>query len=434
MEPSMSNGENRSATLTHSHQPWFIIAVLIWTVIIAGLLAWEISSEHEQSIALVSNEARAYLNKDKAFRLWAASHGGVYVPVDERTLPNPHLSHIPERDIITPSGKKLTLMNPAYMLRQLMNDYSQLYGVKGKITSFPDKLLNPENMPDEWELAALKSFKQGASEAKDIINIDGIPHFRLMRPLFIDQGCLKCHGFQGYKFGELRGGVGVSVSMAPYLEAEQKTISGLYMAWGTLWAVGLLAFVIFSQFKAHKRAEENQVLLNRELERLSSMDGLTGIANRRTFDAVLEREWKRAQRSRKPLSLIMIDIDFFKQFNDCYGHQQGDECLRQVARVLAATLRRAADLAARYGGEEFALLLPETDLEQAVWLAKECRSRIIEQQIAFKHSTISNVVTISLGVGTSVPVPGISPSALIEIADKALYRAKENGRNRVESG
>jgi len=346
----------------------------------------------------------------------------------------PHLSHIPERDITTPSGKKLTLMNPAYMLRQLMDDYSQLYGVKGKITSFPDKLLNPENMPDEWELAALKSFKQGASEAKDIINIDGTPYFRLMRPLFIDQGCLKCHGFQGYEFGELRGGVGVSVSMAPYLEGEQKTILALYMAGGILWAVGLLALVIFRQFKARKQAEENQIRLNRELERLSSMDGLTGIANRRTFDAVLEREWKRAQRSRKPLSLVMIDIDFFKQFNDCYGHQQGDECLRQVARVLAATLRRAADLAARYGGEEFALLLPETELEQAVWLAKECRSRIIEQQIVFKHSTISNVVTISLGVGTSIPVPGITPSALIEIADKALYRAKENGRNRVESG
>jgi diguanylate cyclase (GGDEF)-like protein len=434
MEPSMSNGENRSATLIYSHQPWLIAAALIWTVIIAGLLAWEISSEREQSIALVSNEARAYLKKDKAFRLWAASHGGVYVPVDERTQPNPHLSHIPERDITTPSGKKLTLMNPAYMLRQLMDDYSQLYGVKGKITSFPDKLLNPENMPDEWELAALKSFKQGASEAKDIINIDGTPYFRLMRPLFIDQGCLKCHGFQGYEFGELRGGVGVSVSMAPYLEGEQKTILALYMAGGILWAVGLLALVIFRQFKARKQAEENQIRLNRELERLSSMDGLTGIANRRTFDAVLEREWKRAQRSRKPLSLVMIDIDFFKQFNDCYGHQQGDECLRQVARVLAATLRRAADLAARYGGEEFALLLPETELEQAVWLAKECRSRIIEQQIVFKHSTISNVVTISLGVGTSIPVPGITPSALIEIADKALYRAKENGRNRVESG
>ena len=429
----MDDKEIRRTGTIRSHLPWLLVAMLIWTAVLAALLVWEISREHQQSIAMVSKEAQAYFNKDKAFRMWATSHGGVYVPADERTPPNPRLAHIPERDITTPSGRKLTLMNPSYMLRQIMHDYSHLYGVKGKITSFPDQLLNPVNMPDAWELAALNAFTQGVSEAKDIVNIDGTPHFRLMQPLFIEQGCLKCHGFQGYKVGEVRGGIGVSVSMAPYLQAERQTIYGLCVIFAVLWVIGLLAFVIFSRFITHKQAVESHIRLNRALKKLSSMDGLTGIANRRTFDAVLEREWQRARRSGKPLSLIMIDIDFFKQFNDRFGHQQGDDCLQQVARVLTAMSRRAADIAARYGGEEFALMLPETELKQAMRLAEECRNRIIEQQITFK-TEISDVVTISLGVGTLMPEQGMLPAVLIEIADKALYRAKDNGRNRVESG
>jgi len=291
--------EIRRASTIHSDLPWLIVAVLIWTAALAGLLMWEISREHQQSIAMASKEAQAYFNKDKAIRLWATSHGGVYVPADERTPPNPRLAHIPERDITTPSGRKLTLMNPAYILRQMMHDYSQLYGEKGKITSFPDKLLNPDNMPDAWELAALNAFRQGASEARDIVNIDGAPYFRLMQPLFIEQGCLKCHGFQGYKVGEVRGAVGISVPMAPYLETEQQTIYGLYVIFAVLWVIGLLALGIFSRFIAHREAVEIHIRLNRALKKLSSMDGLTGIANRRTFDAVLEREWQRARRSGK---------------------------------------------------------------------------------------------------------------------------------------
>ncbi len=137
---------------------WLLLAIFIWTSLIVGSLMWNYSNERKQSIELAANVARAYFDKDTAFRLWGASHGGVYVPTDERTLPNPHLSHLPERDIFTPSGKRLTLMNPAYMLSQMMHDYEELYGVQGKITSFPDKLLNLHNMPDEWELAMLKEF------------------------------------------------------------------------------------------------------------------------------------------------------------------------------------------------------------------------------------------------------------------------------------
>jgi signal transduction histidine kinase/ActR/RegA family two-component response regulator len=234
---------------------WFVAGGIVWSVLIAASLYWNYSNARQQSINLASIEVLTHFNKDTASRYWAASHGGVYVPIDEHTPPNPRLSHIPERDITTPSGKKLTLMNPAYMLRQMMQDFENLYGVKGKITTFPDKLFYQGNMPDAWELAALQRFQQGSKEVKEITEINGMPHMRLIRPLLIKQGCLKCHGFQGYKVGDLRGAVGVSVSMQPYLESEQSGLRALYFSHGLLWLVGLLALIYFFT-RAKARAQE----------------------------------------------------------------------------------------------------------------------------------------------------------------------------------
>lgn len=181
-----------------------------------------------------------------------------------------------------------------------------------------------------------------------------------------------------------------------------------------------------------KAAEEKMECLHRELEQFSFQDGLTGTINRRMFDQELDREWNRAQRNRQPLSLIMIDIDFFKQYNDHYGHLQGDDCLKQVVQALSGVSKRAVDLLARYGGEEFILLLPETDADQAIGLAEKCRSMVAEQKFPHAASTVSDVVTISAGVSTMIPTANIHPASLINAADKLLYRAKNSGRNRIE--
>ena len=182
----------------------------------------------------------------------------------------------------------------------------------------------------------------------------------------------------------------------------------------------------------HKQAEEELARLYKELEQLSFQDGLTGIANRRMFDQALEREWRRAQRDRSPLSLIMLDIDCFKQFNDYYGHQQGDECLKQIAKALCGVSKRAIDLIGRYGGEEFVLLLPETDETQAIQLAEQCFSAVKQQKLPHVLSTVCDVVSISAGVSTIIPLGGTRSSTLIEAADKLLYQAKQKGRNRFE--
>ena len=152
---------------------------------------------------MVKNEARANFNKDQALRFWATTHGGVYAPITGQTPPNPYLSHVKERDIKTPDGKALTLMNSAYMLRQTMENYESLYGVRGHITSL--KHFREETAPDEWEKSALQGFESGAKEIFEFTEIDGKSYFRYMSPMIAKEGCLKCHGHQGYKMGDVRG-------------------------------------------------------------------------------------------------------------------------------------------------------------------------------------------------------------------------------------
>ncbi len=210
---------------------------IVWTVIIVVLLAWNINQAHNITEEMALNEARANFNKDQAFRFWASTHGGVYVPSDDRTPPNPYLSHIPERDLETPSRKELTLMNPAYMVRQLNEQFADLFGVAGHITSLNP--LRPENAPDAWERAALEAFEDGVMEVSEFTEINGEPYLRLMQPMVTQEGCLKCHGFQGYQVGDIRGGVGVAVPMTILLEREREAITTGAVSLGLLWVLVL---------------------------------------------------------------------------------------------------------------------------------------------------------------------------------------------------
>lgn len=170
---------------------------------------------------------------------------------------------------------------------------------------------------------------------------------------------------------------------------------------------------------------------NRELTRLSAVDGLTGIANRRQFDEALSREWRSCLRDREPLSLLMVDVDFFKQYNDGYGHQAGDECLKGVAGALRGQLRRPADIVARYGGEEFAAILPDTNPAGAMRVAETMRSAV--QAIGVPHEgSAFGVITASVGVATLVPQQTEGMPRLLSAADWGLYEAKRRGRNCVQ--
>lgn len=218
---------------------YLVTAVLAvtFTLLIASSLVLFFHHERRRTIDMAKGEALATFNKDQAFRFWATKHGGVYVPATKHTMPNPYLSHVLERDITTPSGKHLTLMNPAYMMKQTMTEYYEQYGRKGHITSL--KPLNPLNSPDTWERKALEALGRGEKEVIEIDKSDGRSVLRFMKPMLVQEGCLKCHGIQGYKLGDIRGGVGVSVPMDSYLATEKgnKTILGLSCL--LVWSLGI---------------------------------------------------------------------------------------------------------------------------------------------------------------------------------------------------
>jgi diguanylate cyclase (GGDEF)-like protein len=185
------------------------------------------------------------------------------------------------------------------------------------------------------------------------------------------------------------------------------------------------------EIKERQRVERALLALNQQLQVFALLDGLTGVANRRKFDEYLNLEWQRLVRENLPLSMLLCDVDFFKNYNDTYGHLSGDYCLQQIAQTIQSVVKRPTDLLARYGGEEFAVILPNTDSQGAVCVAEKIRQEVYKLKIPHAQSRIDIFVTISIGVTTILPNQEVLPSTLIEIVDKALYTAKAQGRNRI---
>jgi diguanylate cyclase (GGDEF)-like protein len=218
-----------------------------------------------------------------------------------------------------------------------------------------------------------------------------------------------------------------------FIERRLRTVSGVYLLCEQSGKKinNDLIILLYRDITERKIAEIALERANEALDRLAHLDGLTQIANRRRFDQVLKGEWQRMKRERKLLGIILNDIDYFKQFNDIYGHQAGDDCLRSVASTLSAQVHRPADLVARYGGEEFVILLPDTDYEGCKQIAEQMRQKIEALRIRHEGSQVQTVVTMSFGVAATTASGADTLDDLVAAADKALYRAKEEGRNRV---
>jgi diguanylate cyclase (GGDEF)-like protein/hemerythrin-like metal-binding protein/PAS domain S-box-containing protein len=515
------------------------IMMTTWLCITGAFLYWmEMDTQRNEKL-LAQSAANAFFQQIVTTRLWNASHSGVYVPITPETQPNQYLP-LQGRDLTADNGLKLTKINPSYMTRQIAElAEKNKSGIQFHVTSL--KPIRPENKATEWEERWLKSFKQGVKEQGEFFKDGDTTWFRYMAPLLTGSGCLKCHAQQGYKEGDIRGGLSVSL---PY---PAHTHTHLFIGYGLVAFIGLIFIFIggtlyerkrrlfdatfnspvptsvtarnhtilmaneaywakfgalpdhqkkikcyehrpgkschtencpltrimggagkysyesikekdgvsryfivtakplldargkaigsvesFQEITKRKRAEEALAESNRKLEALSNTDGLTGIANRRRFDEVLAKEYARHARSGAELSLILLDIDLFKLFNDCYGHVAGDECLQQVAQVMADCLTRPADLAARYGGEEFVCILPETDSSGAVAIAENIRRGIMARAIPHKESTVADCVTASLGVVTVQCTAGGSDMDIVTKVDGQLYLAKSSGRNRVK--
>lgn len=184
---------------------------VVWTVVVAASLIWNVFEVKHETLEAARIQARLAYKKDVICRRWNAQHGGAYVPVTEETQSNPYLSHIPDRDITTPSGKLPTLMNPAYMTREVHELAEKEQGIRGHTTSLNP--IRPKNYADPWETKALQAFESGQTEISSVEEMEGKEYMRLMRPLITEKGCLECHATQGYQEGDIRGGISISIPM-----------------------------------------------------------------------------------------------------------------------------------------------------------------------------------------------------------------------------
>jgi PAS domain S-box-containing protein len=318
-----------------------VIFIIIWTVAICVSMWWNMHIQNAETSELAEIEARSVIFKDIIFRKWISMRGGVYAPVSEHTAPNPYLE-LMERDIVVPSGRKYTLINPAYMTRQVHELQKDEKGILGHITSLNP--IRPENAPDEWETGALKSLQTGLSEVSSLQQVSNEPYMRLMLPLVTDTSCLKCHKKQGYREGDIRGGISVSVPMAPLLAVAYTHKISLAFWHAGIWMTGIAGLLLWGFMSRRwiktRNQYENELLIKGTAVAASSnavmitdMDGKITYANGMFF-----KMWKYSSgdiHDKNVLSLVKVDdpaemLDQIKDMGSWFGelsaiHSDGSE-------------------------------------------------------------------------------------------------------------
>jgi len=397
----------------------FAVFIPLWLLIVGSAYYYQAEDDKQYADKIAYKQAEMFFHHILLMREWNARHGGVYAPVTAQNPPDPNLQ-TNESTIIASNVGELTLIAPGYMTQQLAELEHGHSGIQFHITRLEPSL--PENTVDEWERTALHALQNGRSEYKSLSDIGGVAYYRYMAPLESEQNCSTCP-----PAGNLRSGISVSIPAANIDSFVADRIERLKRAHLLIAAAGLVAvlFAYWTQSRLNKRLHKAKSHLQ-----LAYLDALTLLPNRRYYDAFLRKEWKRAARHGYPLSMIMIDIDFFKAYNDSLGHAEGDQCLRTVAKTLRRFFRRSGDLIARYGGEEFCVVAA-CDNEQIYQLAEVMRQAVESMHLPHPDPKISAYVTISLGVATLIPKEDRNCADLMLYADQALYTAKHSGRNQV---
>jgi len=411
------------------------IFFIILFIIVSSLLY-----NHHQKIAINEAEKRIEIFMKK----WKALFH--YVEVRQKEV----FYNLEKDGILTEKGYfNPEVLSFTFIARQIQNKYEEIEIKNGK-TPYIYRIAattprNPINKATEHEAEILEKFRNNELEKfSEFTFKDNKKFYTNYIPIErTTKTCMKCHSTPdkapvglvkryGDKagFGESTGQIrGMVIMEVPFNEIEKETISNLILDLLILLFVFILFFVVIVfLLKKDKKLKE----LNRELELLSNTDMLTNLANRRYFDKYFSQQWNLMHRLDKPISLIICDIDYFKQYNDTYGHQDGDNCLSLVSKEILNTIKRESDLVARYGGEEFAIIMPDTNNESAIKITQTLLKNIRDLNIAHKKSDIASIVTISCGVKTIIASKDNSIKEFIQDTDILLYKAKENGRNRME--
>ncbi len=465
---------------TQSIECKIIAAITIGIAVVAAVsMTYLIRIEKDHNEEMLIAQSRVMFNYIQLTRSWNARHGGVYVIMKAGDKTNPYLYEVSpgegkppaiKPEIKADDGERLTMKNPAMMTREIAELADDKTTFRFHLTSL--KLINPDNTPDAFEKASLEIFQQEGDERYLYEEIDGKSYFRYMAPLLISDACLNCHGFQGYKAGDIRGGISISF---PVNEMDNGLLAGLTNAsLLSLIAIYITVILLLSYFirmlvtgpvkrlvlfslnlgghdiddsilvknqdevgqlarsmiVANRRIVDQQnelTCMNKKLEEQARRDSLTTLHNRRHLMLESGQWFAKAKRSESSITTLMVDIDHFKEINDRYGHATGDEALKHVSEILKSMVREY-DMLVRFGGEEFLILLPDTGHSEAMTLAERIRKAF--EKTPFQSGKLALKLTVSIGLYTDIDC---NLETAIAESDKALYRAKNEGRNRVVS-
>lgn len=370
----------------------------------------------------LQRQGQAFFQEVVLTRQWVAQHGGVYVKLTPEMEVNPYLLKVPDLKVLVTdtNGDVYTLKNPALVTREISSLADQNGLFKFHITSL--KPLNPNNKADNFEREALNKFEQGLTEYSTYIKQGEDVTFRYMAPLKTTETCLRCHEFQGYQQGDVRGGISVSIPATGMIaQMEENRIWLIASALGIVLLIsGIIIYISRAFIKDLRQAEK-------KLIKMASLDFLTGLINRREAYSRLARTCARSDRSDKAIGILLMDIDHFKQVNDVHGHSVGDMVLKTLANCMLEQLRDY-DIICRFGGEEFLVALPDTDPASILDTAERLRTSISKLSISLPTGGALSI-TVSIGISQRTVKENIDHA--ISRADSALYQAKAAGRNCV---
>lgn len=402
---------------------YLVIISIVFCLTILGVFWGFISRANFLIREQLLKQARAYSQEITLTREWIADQGGVYVKKQEGLSENPYLKDISsvKTRIVDQDNEVYFLKNPAMITREISEMALEERMFSFHITSLNP--INPQNKPDEFEKKALKEFQAGTKN--EMFQLETSEHnavFRYIIPLPVKESCLQCHEAQGYRVGDIRGGISVSIPASDIIaEIRSSNIYIVAFALSVLLALTIVILLLSNQLISALKSAEAR------LHEMATRDFLTGLLNRREGMHRFREEISKSRRSLQPLSAILLDIDHFKNINDTYGHLVGDKLLQHLAENLIPALRDY-DIFCRYGGEEFLLILPNTPLLEGVEIAERLRRKIAEFTFVSERG-ITITMTISLGVAQLTG--NEDENSLVYRVDQALYGAKDMGRNRV---
>lgn len=409
---------------------YLLLVTVFWSLVCVAALVSHLRDDFQKAISNVKARAGAMLERDILYSDWAESHGGVYVPVTETSLPDPYLESLPGRDIETTDGRRLTLIDPWSMTRQAFDMNNRLGKTLGKITSL--NVLNPENAPDSWERNALLQLEAGEEQVSAVVDIQGLSSLRIMRPFYVEAACLKCHVDQGAKYGDVRGGISITVPVESFFTEHWQHQVLTFAIFCALWLVGVIAIALLGR-KLHIQtcnvveSERLRDQAEMKLSYLSNYDRRTNLPNRFKFEEQLCDVFQKVDATGESLTVVALELRNFKQISDNFDHPVGDALLKALAERMMPLLAED-DSVAQLGEDRLLLSYVHRDQHPS---SRDLLSRVLSA--ASKPLILEDHEFFPAAcVGAAVyPADAKEARRLVQKAVSALSVSLENKQNDV---